>query len=275
MRGRGSSELVRRRPAVGERNDIAQLPGMSLPRRRAKLGTQLLSVGLIDPKALTRQSIAETLAKALPEYVTIAVSSCEELLEMRSKPRSWVLIIIHIRSAQLRDVWIQNTIEFVRQHLAGTPVALLSGRDDVENVLEALTCGVRGFISTSLEAELAIAAFRLIGAGGTFIPTDALHAATAKIDTGSDYERPSLPEELELTLRELSVIDLMCEGKPNKVIAGKLDLQESTVKVHVRNILRKLNAANRTQAAFVANRLRGYQAEGNSARYHWPDTPKR
>jgi DNA-binding NarL/FixJ family response regulator len=246
---------------------------MSLPRRRAKLGTQLLSVGLIDPKALTRQSIAETLAKALPEYVTIAVSSCEELLEMRSKPRSWVLIIIHIRSAQLRDVWIQNTIEFVRQHLAGTPVALLSDRDDVENVLEALTCGVRGFISTSLEAELAIAAFRLIGAGGTFIPTDALHAATAKIDTGSDYER--LPEELELTLRELSVIDLMCEGKPNKVIAGKLDLQESTVKVHVRNILRKLNAANRTQAAFVANRLRGYQAEGNSARYHWPDTPKR
>jgi DNA-binding NarL/FixJ family response regulator len=59
------------------------------------------------------------------------------------------------------------------------------------------------------------------------------------------------------------------------VIAGKLDLQESTVKVHVRNILRKLNAANRTQAALVANRLRGYQVEGNSARYHWPDTPKR
>jgi DNA-binding NarL/FixJ family response regulator len=275
MRGRGSSELVRRRAAVGEGNDIAQLLGMSLRGRRAKLGTQLLSVGLIDPKALTRQSISETLAKALPEYVTIAVSSCEELLEMRGKPRSWVLIIIHTRSAQLRDLWVQNTLEFVRQHLAGTPVALLSDRDDVEEVLEALTCGVRGFISTSLEAELAIAAFRLIGAGGTFIPTDALHAATTKTDTESDYERPRSPEELELTLRELSVIDLICEGKPNKVIAGKLDLQESTVKVHVRNILRKLNAANRTQAALVANRLRGYQVEGNSARYHGPDTPKR
>ena len=275
MRGRGSSELVRRRPAVGERNDIARLPRMNLPSRRAKLGTQLLSVGLIDPKALTRESISETLAKALPEYATIAVSSCEELLEMRSKPRSWVLIIIHTRSTQLRDVWVQNTLEFVRQHLAGTPVALLSDRDDVENVLEALTCGVRGFISTSLEAELAIAAFRLIGAGGTFIPTDALHAATTKTDTGSDYNRPSLPEELDLTLRELSVIDLMCEGKPNKVIAGKLNLEESTVKVHVRNILRKLNAANRTQAALIANRLRGHPAEGEAERNHWLDTPKR
>jgi DNA-binding NarL/FixJ family response regulator len=248
---------------------------MILPSRPAKRGKQLLSIGVIDPKVLTRQLISETLAKALPEYAIIAVSSCEELLEMRSKPRSWALIIIHSRCAQLRDVPIRNTLEFVRQHLAGTPVALLSDRDDVENVLEALNGGVRGVISTSLEAELAIAACRLISAGGTFIPTDALHAAITKTNTGSEYERPSLPEELELTLRELSVIDLMCEGKPNKVIAGRLDLQESTVKVHVRNILRKLNAANRTQAALVANRLRGYQAEGNSVGYHWPDTPKR
>jgi len=260
MHGRGSSELTRKRPAVGESNDIAELPSS----HRTKRGAQVLSVGLIDPKALTRQLISETLAKGLSEYVTIAASSCEELLETQSKPQSLVLIIIHTRDAQIRDVWVQNTLEFVRQHLAETPVALLSDRDDIENVLESLTCGVRGFISTSLESELAIAAFRLIGAGGTFIPTDALHAAT-KIDTGYDCESPSLPTELELTRRELSVIDLMCEGKPNKVIAGKLNLQESTVKVHVRNILRKLHAANRTQAAFITNRLRGYKAQGNSS----------
>ena len=275
MRGKGSSEFVRRRLGVGEGNDVAQLTRIGLPSRRAALGTQLLSVSLIDPKALTRQSILETLAKALPEYVTIAVSSCEELLEMRGKPRIWVLIIIHTRSAQLTDLWVQNTLEFVRQHLAGTPVALLSDRDDIKNVREALTCGVRGFISTSLEADLAIAALRLISAGGTFIPEHALRWATTKIDTGSDHERPGLPDELELTLRELSVIDLMCEGKPNKVIARELNLEESTVKVHVRNILRKLNAANRTQAAFIANRLRGHPAEGEAARNYWLDTPKR
>jgi DNA-binding NarL/FixJ family response regulator len=217
----------------------------------------------------------ETLAKALTEYVTIAVSSCEELLEMRGKPRIWVLIIIHTRSAQLMDLWVQNTLEFVRRHLAGTPVALLTDRDDIKNVGEALTCGVHGFISTSLEADLAIAAVRLISAGGIFIPEHALRAATTKIDTGLDRERPGLPDELELTLRELSVIDLMCEGKPNKLIAGELNLEESTVKVHVRNILRKLNAANRTQAAFIANRLRGHPVEGEAARNYWVDMPKR
>ena len=66
---------------------------------------------------------------------------------------------------------------------------------------------------------------------------------------------------LDLTPRELSVIDLLREGKPNKLIAAQLDMQESTVKVHVRNILKKLNATNRTHAAFVANRLLGQDAE--------------
>jgi DNA-binding CsgD family transcriptional regulator len=66
---------------------------------------------------------------------------------------------------------------------------------------------------------------------------------------------------MDLTPRELSVIDLLREGKPNKLIARQLDMQENTVKVHVRNILRKLNAANRTHAALVANRLFGQTAE--------------
>ena len=52
----------------------------------------------------------------------------------------------------------------------------------------------------------------------------------------------------------------MREGKPNRVIAAQLDMQENTVKVHVRNILNKLNAANRTHAAFVVNRLLGQDA---------------
>jgi DNA-binding NarL/FixJ family response regulator len=60
---------------------------------------------------------------------------------------------------------------------------------------------------------------------------------------------------LDLTPRELSVIELLREGKPNKLIATALLMQESTVKVHVRNIMKKLHVSNRTHAASVANRL--------------------
>jgi DNA-binding NarL/FixJ family response regulator len=118
-----------------------------------------------------------------------------------------------------------------------------------------LAHGVRGYIPTSVECEVLIAALRLINAGGTFVPAGVLRSAATKQDTRFENGRRGGLHALDLTPRELSVIDLLREGKPNKLIAAQLEMQESTVKVHVRNILKKLNAVNRTQAASVANRL--------------------
>src|SRR6516164_10702808 len=217
-----------------------------------------VSIALIDPKPLTRRSIADMLAEALPDYLTVAASSCEELLEVQGKsvvsPR---LIVVYIRSAGVTDCCVQNALEFVRLRLPEAQVVVLSDRDDVENVNEALTCGVWGYIPTSVEAEVAFAALRLINAGGTYVPAQERTPRTAKLGIGVESQRPRLSDELDLTPRELSVLDLLREGKPNKLIAAGLSMEESTVKVHVRNILKKLHAANRTQAASVANRLLG------------------
>jgi DNA-binding NarL/FixJ family response regulator len=138
---------------------------------------------------------------------------------------------------------------------------VLSDKDDVDEVNRALTHGVRGYIPTSVEWEVVVAALRLINAGGTFVPAGALRSTAAKPDDQPEGERQRRSDGLDLTPRELSVIDLLREGKPNKLIASRLDMQENTVKVHVRNILKKLNAANRTHAAFVANRLLGQSGE--------------
>jgi DNA-binding NarL/FixJ family response regulator len=121
--------------------------------------------------------------------------------------------------------------------------------------------GVRGYIPTSVEWEVAVAALRLISAGGIFVPADAFRSTAAKLDDQPEGQRQRRSDGRDLTPRELSVIDLLREGKPNKVIAARLDMQENTVKVHVRNILKKLNAANRTHAAIVANRLLGKNVE--------------
>jgi DNA-binding NarL/FixJ family response regulator len=220
----------------------------------------LASIALIDPKPLTRRSISEMLAKALPDYVTIAASSCEELLESRRRPStSPQLVIVNIRSAGVTDACVQNALECVRLQLPDVPVIVFSDRDDVEDVNEALSCGLRGYIRTSVDAEVAFAALRLIHAGGTFIPAHALRSA--KPDADAEGARRGLLDELDLTPRELGVLDLLRGGKPNKLIAAELKMEESTVKVHVRNILKKLRAANRTQAASVANRLLGYEVE--------------
>jgi DNA-binding NarL/FixJ family response regulator len=138
---------------------------------------------------------------------------------------------------------------------------VLSDSDDVDEVNRALAHGARGFIPTSVEWVVALAALRLISAGGTFVPADALRSTAANPDGEREGKRRRRSDGLDLTLRELAVIDLLREGKSNKQIAAQLDMQENTVKVHVRNILKKLDATNRTHAAFVANRLLGQDAE--------------
>jgi DNA-binding NarL/FixJ family response regulator len=230
-----------------------------VPRRSARVRQKpSLAIALVDPKPLTRRSIAEMLTKALPDSVTVAASTCEELIEIEKRPiASPDLVIVHIRSAAVTDACVQNALELVRLRLPEARVVVLSDRDDVENVNEALTCGVWGYIPTSVEAEVAFAALRLISAGGTYLPAQERRALTAKPDNRAECERRGRSDELDLTPRELSVLDLLREGKPNKLIANGLNMEESTVKVHVRNILKKLHAANRTQAASVANRLLG------------------
>jgi DNA-binding NarL/FixJ family response regulator len=259
-----SSRAIGGAPDPGKGNHNAKLGLMKSPSLadRPEHADEKLrpSVALIDPKALTRGPIGELLAKALPEYRLVAASTCEELLETEGIGRP-NLVVVYIRSEGFTNTWAQSALELLRVRLPEASAVVLSDKNDVEEANHALTHGARGYIPTSVECEVGVAALRLIGAGGTFVPADALRSTGAKPDDQPEGEPQRRSAGFDLTPRELSVIDLLREGKPNKLIARQLDMQENTVKVHVRNILRKLNADNRTHAAFVANRLLGQDAE--------------
>jgi DNA-binding NarL/FixJ family response regulator len=215
-----------------------------------------ISMALIDPKPLTRQPIGDLLAEAFPEYAMVAVSTCDELLEIDGRRIGKLnLAVVNIRDQRLTNTCVQSALELLRVRFPEASTVVLSDRDDVDEINRALTHGVRGYIPTSVECGIGVAALRLVRAGGTFVPANALRSTAAKPDDQPDRERQGRSDGRDLTPRELSVIDLLREGEPNRLIAAQLDMQESTVKVHVRNILKKLNAANRTHAAFVANRL--------------------
>jgi DNA-binding NarL/FixJ family response regulator len=247
-------------PGKGDqKRSLRRTKSVKPPRRAAPTGKKIrVSMALIDPKPLTRRSIADWLAKALPEYAMVAASTCEELLESKGRRiGSPNIVVVYIRSAGLTNICVQSELELLRVRLPDAPTVVLSDKDDVEEVNRALTHGVRGFIPTSVECEVAVAALRLINAGGIFVPADVLRSVSAKRDDSAEGERRGRPDEPDLTPRERSVMELLREGKPNKLIAAQLEMQESTVKVHVRSILKKLHAANRTHAASVANRLLG------------------
>jgi DNA-binding NarL/FixJ family response regulator len=123
------------------------------------------------------------------------------------------------------------------------PMILLSDAEEPDHIVDALERGARGYIPSSVSLDVAVQAMRLVGAGGIFMPADCLMAARRDFKQGKDV----------LTARQEAVVEALRRGKPNKIIAHELNMRESTVKVHVRNIMKKLKARNRTQVAFMVN----------------------
>jgi DNA-binding NarL/FixJ family response regulator len=131
------------------------------------------------------------------------------------------------------------------------PILVAAECDDTDRALALLRAGARGFLPTSHSLKVLIGALERVRAGGTYVPLALTEAAPARTD---DQAQP-MPWS-ELTRRQCDVLALLAEGKANKLIADTLNMSESTVKAHVKQIIRRLNVANRTQAALLATRGR-------------------
>ena len=116
----------------------------------------------------------------------------------------------------------------------------------------ARSSNIRGYVPTSLPIDIAIQAMELARAGGVYVPPAAssLHTACKKRPR-RPYKSPTAcsPHARRRSSRRCR------RGKANKIIAYELKMRESTVKVHVRNIMKKLHATNRTEVAYLAGRL--------------------
>jgi DNA-binding NarL/FixJ family response regulator len=129
------------------------------------------------------------------------------------------------------------------------PVLVAAECDDAERALAILRAGARGYLPTSHSLRVLIGALERVRTGGTYVPL-ALNEALLETTLGRSDRRPWS----ELTRRQCDVLSLIAEGKANKLIAEALNMSESTVKAHVKQIIRRLNVANRTQAALLATR---------------------
>jgi DNA-binding NarL/FixJ family response regulator len=224
--------------------------------RRSDPTRKGMSMVLIDRRALTRQCLGRWLQEASPGLHVISVGSPAELLDPSGSLKDPQLIVFSIGGASVNDAEVLHRITLLRRHLGRIPLALLSDRDDVDEVVAAIEHGVRGYIPTSLDLSEAAAAIHCVEAGGTFVPVSALIRIAQ--DRQHDSHRGPGDQDRRpfesLTPREAEVLARLRQGKPNKIIAYELDISESTVKVFVRRILTKLHASNRTEVACL---LRG------------------
>jgi DNA-binding NarL/FixJ family response regulator len=215
---------------------------------------QVTTVILIDDRTLTRQCLAHWLELSDPHLRIVGVPRLDQPERLRHHGRI-DLAVLSIGSFLAAEPVVAATLDRLHEMMPEVPQIVVSDREDIRAVTEAIRRGVRGYIPTSLDSHVVVEALRFVQAGGTFVPASALiNAATAPVAERGASPTASLPV-LGFTHREREVLGHLRQGKPNKIIAHELKMQESTVKVHVRRIMKKLNATNRTQAAFLAQRL--------------------
>jgi DNA-binding NarL/FixJ family response regulator len=247
------------------------LPSMTGERLRGSSVRKLrihIRIALIDEFPLRRESTLDLLRLHVSKD-TSAFGSADELYSQTpvedDAPHRPQCIILSVGGRSVKQAPISDVLQRLR-HLGegqtSRSIIVLSDLEDVGEMIASFRAGARGFIPTSLDPHLVIAAIQLVVAGGTFIPAKAVLRSFRNVSSDTPaMTRPHesdgilIPEAHQWPPRQLAVMYLLGEGKTNKDIAAMLSMEESTVKVHVRHIMRKLGVTNRTRVALYVRRV--------------------
>ncbi|GGC60251.1 DNA-binding response regulator [Chelatococcus reniformis] len=208
---------------------------------------------VIEDRTFFRECVLASLQAAEPSHEFQAFESVPAWAQSGVARRT-SLLILWMSAPSMRpesDGVFSDRMRQVQQLPEPPPIAVMSDHESADFVAHVMSSGARAFVPASMGLDMAVKVMDLVRAGGSFIPASTLTAMAG----GGERARPALELASLLSPRQLDVARAMRKGLPNKVIAYELAMSESTVKVHVRTIMRKLNARNRTEVALLAEQL--------------------
>ena len=204
----------------------------------------------IDRQGVGRDCITKQLASLLSEWRVEAISEAGELhRHVNWAPSSVIILNTHTESIGSPDV--AGEMAMLAKLAPAVPILIMSELCDVSEMTLAFGLGARGYVPTSLAISEVTAIVRLAAEGGTYVPANILGPL---FETHRSVPA-QIPDDIAgpcgFSPRQLQVLEQLSEGKQNKIIAYELGMAESTVKVHIRHIMKKLNARNRTQVVLM------------------------
>jgi DNA-binding NarL/FixJ family response regulator len=227
-----------------------------------------LVVLLIESRELIRSSLASALCAFSDDIDVISFWCAQHVTRRHSHVTACVLSVGSFGYADHRVVMDLSHLSLT---LPSTPIIILADNARTAEVAGALTRGVRGYVQSDLELGLLVEAIRLVGRGGMSVLADSLSPVEEPEPRPGPNDRlarlisvsqPSVTEKAVLTPRETEILSRLQQGKLNKQIAHDLGISTWTVKAHVRSILRKTGATNRTQLGFLASSMRTFGLRG-------------
>jgi len=223
-----------------------------------------MKILIADDHRLVIEAVKAKLSELGADIEFVLAMSVDELLAGASDDIDLALIDLNMPGAEG-----QAHIDEIRRRHPAVPVIVLSGYEDPAIMRSALERGVLGFIPKAYSPEVMLSAVRLVLAGGVYVPPMMLSAlppgvvagiTPAAPDGASSGSAGGTAQTLEhlrnvLTERQVEVLQLLSQGKPNKLIGRALGISEGTVKIHLAAIFRALNVRNRTEAVVAAQSL--------------------
>ena len=213
-----------------------------------------MKILLIDDHTLFREGMRLVLSQLDPGCEIVEAATSKAAFDAASTAPDFDVVLLDLGLPDLPGFEALSVLRETHPHM---PVVVLSARDDRDTVLEALDRGAMGFIPKSSSGQVLMGALHLVLAKGVYIPPAVLQATT--VAPGEAHvpvrAKPVTAADLGLTERQIDVLGLMVQGKPNKLICRELGLAEGTVKTHVTAVLRVLAVTNRTQAVLAVSHL--------------------
>lgn len=204
------------------------------------------AIVVIEPRKLIRDCLVTCLTMGRRDYEVLAFPTTVDWLKSRNGAPPQETVIVRYVPGRCRSKAFEQEIDSFSRLDDPVSVVLISDGETSEEIVEAISRGARGYIPTSVSLKVAVEAMSLVRAGGIFVPASSL------LSRGGKGSRERTGTGSRFTPRQASVLECLQQGKSNKVIAFELDMKESTVKVHVRHLMRKFGVHNRTEVAVMA-----------------------
>jgi DNA-binding NarL/FixJ family response regulator len=194
---------------------------------------------LADDHDLVRETIVAYLA-TIDDFEVASASNLDSALKTMSELISFDLLILDYHMPGMNGL---DGLDKAKKAYPETKVILMSGVANKDVANAAMSRGADGFVPKSLPAASMVNAIKFVLSGERYFP----------FDFDNNPKEASADSLFQaLSGREMETLEQLCIGLSNKEIARNLDIQDVTVKLHVKNILIKLKVSNRTQAALLA-----------------------
>ena len=218
-----------------------------------------IRVLLVDDHTLFRSGIKSLLQRNEEfEVVGEAGDGLEGIKRARSLRPNVVLLDLHMPGVSGLEA-----LKVIVEEIPEVRALMLTVSEDAQDLMDALRAGASGYLLKNIETEMLIDGVRRVAAGESVVSQQ----MTAKLIAGvrnPPRQESSPPDRERFSPRERDILASLAQGESNKEIARRLDLAESTVKIHVQNIFKKLNMTSRVQVALYAVE-HGYGPARNSA----------